>query len=71
MLGNQKHSTKYVIEGGELELRIKQSSTVEKMGGMEYKCKKEHIIDNGGDKQQSTNIITGIRTKHNVENNRL
>ena len=42
------------------------------MGKFKWKkMKKKPIIDNGGDKQQSTNIITGIRTKHNVENNRL
>ena len=35
------------------------------------KNEKETYYDNGGDKQQSTNIIPGTRTKHNVENNRL
>ena len=51
---------KFVTRGNVVVLRISVASVVVLCFGQQF-----HIINNGGDKQQSTNI----RTKHNVENN--
>ena len=62
-----KYTTKYLIEGGEMELRIKQSSTVEKTWGNGIKWKR-NILLSTEETNNNQPIIPGTRTKHNVEN---